>query len=379
RHKLPMINILNPDGTINENGGPYAGLDRYEARKRGTEAMEKLGLFEGREGRDIESAHSDRSKTPNEPFLSDQWVVQMGDRDDGKPGLAQTALAAVTSGRVKFFPERYAKTYLDWLGEKRDWCISRQLWWGHGIPIWYVNCPEVELKRAFGGRDDVCWRLDEENGRWLVCALEDLSADALGPKYPLEQDPDVLDTWFSSALWPHSTLGWPEPTEELRYYYPTTVLVTSRDIITLWVARMVMTGLFNVGDIPFHHVYIHPKLLDAFGETMSKSKGNGIDPLDIIERYGTDALRFQMAYLATETQDTRMPVANVGPHCDASNCEKCDHLVAVKQEHMYMRTRKVTCPCCKKPFRPGGPWPAPDPELPTAKQASKLFEMGRNF
>jgi valyl-tRNA synthetase len=364
RHKLPLINILNADGTINENGGPFAGLDRYVARERVTEQMAALGLFEGREDRDIELKHSDRSKTPIEPYLSDQWFVKMAD-------LAQTAIDAVKDGRVKFFPERYAATYLDWLGEKRDWCISRQLWWGHRIPIWYADCPEAELKRVFAGRDDVTWRLDDANGRWLICALEDLPADTLGPKYPLEQDPDVLDTWFSSALWPHSTLGWPEHTPELAYWYPTSVLVTSRDIITLWVARMVMTGLYNMGKVPFHHVYIHPKILDGFGETMSKSKGNGIDPLDIIERYGTDALRFLMVHQATETQDSKMPVANVCPHCDK--------LVPIKQEHMYMRTRKVTCPECKKPFRPGGPWPAPDPELPTAKQASERFDMGRNF
>jgi valyl-tRNA synthetase len=371
RHHLPMINILNPDGTINANGGAYAGLDRYEARKRVTEDMEKLGFFDGREDRDIELKHSDRSKTPIEPYLSDQWFVKMGDREDGKPGLARLAIEAVENGRVRFFPERYARTYLDWLGEKRDWCVSRQLWWGHRIPIWYARCPEAELKRAFAGREDVTWRLDEENGQWLISALEDLPADVLGAKYLLEQDPDVLDTWFSSALWPHSTLGWPESTPELRYYYPTSVLVTSRDIITLWVARMVLTGLYNVGEVPFREVYIHPKILDGFGETMSKSKGNGIDPLDIIERYGTDALRFGVVHLATETQDSRMPVANVCPHCDT--------LVPVKQEHMYMRTRKVACPSCKKPFRPGGPWPADDPELPTAKQASERFDLGRTF
>src|SRR5581483_78319 len=191
------------------------------------------------------------------------------------------------------------------------------------------------------------------------------------PKDTLEQDPDVLDTWFSSALWPHSTLGWPEMTPELRYYYPTSVLVTSRDIITLWVARMVITGLYNLGQVPFHHVYIHPKVLDGFGEGMSKSKGNGIDPVDIIERYGTDALRYGMVQVATETQDSRMPVSNVCPHCG--------ELVPVKREHMYMQTRKVTCPSCKKPFRPGGPWPAADAELPTAKQAAEKFEQGRNF
>jgi valyl-tRNA synthetase len=364
RHRLPMINILNPDGTINENGAPYTGLDRYEARKRVTEAMEKLGFFEGREDRDIPLKFSDRSKTPIEPYLSDQWFVKMDQ-------LGQMAMDAVTGGRVKFVPERYARTYLDWLGEKRDWCISRQLWWGHRIPVWYAVCPEAELKRAFAGRADVCWRLDEENNRWLVCALTDLAADTLGPKYRLEQDPDVLDTWFSSMLWPHSTFGWPERTPELAYYYPTSVLVTSRDIISLWVARMVLSGLYNTGDVPFREVFITPKLLDGFGATMSKSKGNGVDPLDIIDRYGADALRYQMVFLTTEGQDSRLPVANVCPHCGT--------LVPVKQEHMYLATRKVTCPSCKKPFRPGGPWPADDPDLPTAKQASRDFEMGRNF
>jgi valyl-tRNA synthetase len=377
RHNLPMINILNPDGTINENGGPYAGLGRQLARAGVVEAMEKLGLFEGREDRDIDLAHSDRSNTPIEPYLSDQWFVKMAD-------LAQSAMDAVTSGRVRFYPERYAKTYLDWLGEKRDWCISRQLWWGHRIPIWYAQCPESALQHAFAGRTDVAWRLDEENGRWLVSALGELPASALGDQYSLTRDEDVLDTWFSSMLWPHSTLGWPGPAfpdlppgpanpdwAHMRYYYPTSVLVTSRDIITLWVARMVIAGLFNVGDVPFPAVYIHPKILDGFGETMSKSKGNGIDPLDIVERYGADALRFVMVHSATETQDSRMPVANVCPHCET--------LVSVRLEHLAMRTRKITCPSCKKPFRPGGPWPAPDPDLPTAKQASEKFELGRNF
>src|SRR5262249_29668183 len=204
--------------------------------------------------------------------------------------------------------------------------------------------------------------LHEEDNREIIEVLR-----AYGP----EQDPDVLDTWFSSALWPHSTLGWPEKTADLAYYYPTSVLVTNRDIITLWVARMVLTGLYNLGQVPFHHVYIHPKMLDGFGEGMSKSKGNGVDPLDIIERDGTDALRFGIVHLAPETQDSRLPVANVCPHCGT--------LVPVKYEHMYMRTREVTCPNCQKPFRPGGPWSAEDLELPTAKQASKKFELGRNF
>ncbi len=364
RHNLPLINILANDGTIRDGFGVYSGLDRYEVRKRITEDMEKLGFFEGKEDRDIELAHSDRSKTPIEPILSDQWFVKMDH-------LAQLAIDAVKDGKVKFYPERYADTYLDWLGEKRDWCISRQLWWGHRIPIWYSKCEEADLIKVFGTRNDVCWIRDNENHQWLVCALNDIPADALGKDLQIVQDNDVLDTWFSSALWPHSTMGWPEQTPELQKYYPTSVLVTSRDIITLWVARMVMTGLFNTGKIPFHKVYIHPKILDGFGETMSKSKGNGIDPLDIISRYGADALRYQMAHLATETQDSRMPVSNICPHCET--------LVAVKQEHMYMRTRKVTCPNCKKVFRPGGPWPFPDPELLTACQGSERFEQGRNF
>jgi valyl-tRNA synthetase len=372
RHKLPMINILNPDGTINQNGGAYQGLDRLKAREKVTEDMEKLGFFDGREDRDIELKHSDRSKSPIEPYLSDQWFVRMGDHADGKTGLAQMAMDAVTSGQVQFFPERYAKTYLDWLGEKRDWCISRQLWWGHRIPIWYARCSEAQLKKAFADRSDVCWRLDDENGQYLVSAVEDIDLEAPAIKpLGLTQDPDVLDTWFSSALWPHSTLGWPEPTPELKFYYPTSVLVTSRDIITLWVARMVIAGLYNLGKVPFAHVYIHTKMLDGFGETMAKTKGNGIDPLDIIERYGTDALRFIMVTLATENQDSRLPVSDVCPHCGK--------LIAIKQEHMSMRTRKMTCPECKGVFRPGGPWPFDDPEYKTAKQASERFEAGRNF
>ena len=222
--------------------------------------------------------------------------------------MAQQAMDAVTSGRVTIHPERYAKSYLDWLGEKRDWCISRQLWWGHRIPIWYCDdATESDLEHAFAGRTDVAWRRAESGG-WLICAEADLAPDALGSGFHLVQDPDVLDTWFSSALWPHSTLGWPEETPELKKYYPTSVLSTARDIITLWVARMVIFGQFNRGDVPFRDVFIHPVIQDGEGRRMSKSLGNGIDPVDIIDLYGADALRFTLALSATETQDLRMPV-----------------------------------------------------------------------
>ena len=363
RHGLPMINILNPDGTINAHGGRYAGLDRYEARRRVVEDMAALGLLDRVEDRDIDLAHSDRSKTPIEPYLSDQWFVRMAD-------LAQKAMDAVEQGHIRFYPERYARTYLDWLREKRDWCISRQLWWGHRIPVWYARTEAETLRRRFGQRSDIAWTYDETSDQWLICSLDD-SFTAAAEDVPLVQDPDVLDTWFSSALWPHEVFGWPDRTADLGYYYPTSVLVTSRDIITLWVARMVMMGLFNCGQIPFRHVYIHTKILDGFGETMSKSKGNGVDPLDIIEIYGTDALRFTLVHMATETQDARMPVSHVCPHCS--------HLVPQKQEHLNMRTRRIVCPHCKQPFRPGGPWPEEDPELPTARLASEKFELGRNF
>ncbi len=308
RNALPMINLLNADGTYNENAGKYTGLDRIVVRKRVVEDLKEQGLLERIDAHLVPLKHSDRSKTPIEPYLSDQWFVRMADDPDGSPGFAQQAMDAVTSGRIKIHPERYAKSYLDWLAEKRDWCISRQLWWGHRIPIWHcASCTEDDLKLAFVGRSDVTWKPGESGG-WLICSESELAGNELGPGHRLEQDPDVLDTWFSSALWPHSTLGWPEETPELSKFYPTSVLSTARDIITLWVARMVIFGLFNRKDVPFHDVYIHPVIQDGKGKRMSKSAGNGVDPVNIIEIHGADALRYTLAAGATETQDLRIPV-----------------------------------------------------------------------
>lgn len=303
RNNLEMINLLNEDGTFNENAGPFAGLDRKEVRTQVVAGLEELGLMDKIEDHEHQVGHSDRSKTPIEPYLSDQWFVAMSE-------IAEPALEAVRQKRIKFHPERYANTYLDWLGEKRDWCISRQLWWGHQIPIWTCDtCTEKELESAWGSRDDIVWK--QTSRGFLICAAEeDLPEDAI-PGHRIIRDPDVLDTWFSSALWPLSTLGWPEKTPLLEEFFPTSVLVTGRDIISLWVARMVVFSLVHTDQVPFRHVYIHPTIMDGQGQRMSKSKGNGVDPLDIVDQYGTDALRFTMTSLATDNQDSRLPVKKV--------------------------------------------------------------------
>ena len=301
RHGLPMVNIFNPDATVNENGGAYRGMDRFTARKAVVRDLEERGLMEKAIPYRHEVGHSYRSKAPVEPYLSDQWFV----RTDS---LARTAAKAVESHEVTFFPERYAGTYLDWLANLRDWCISRQLWWGHRIPIWYCNNRNCYDPEQYAACEAAGSDAERAVRRFFFTSTDDPAACPKCGGADIEQDPDVLDTWFSSALWPFSTMGWPEKTAELETWYPTNVLVTSRDIITLWVCRMVMMGCFNLDRVPFHHVYIHTKILDGKGETMSKSKGNGVDPLDIIAKYGADAMRFSLAYMTTESQDARMPV-----------------------------------------------------------------------
>ncbi|MFM8891754.1 MAG: class I tRNA ligase family protein, partial [Planctomycetia bacterium] len=333
-----------------------------KARTRVVGAREAAGQLVQVEDRLIDLAHSDRSKTPIEPYLADQWFIRMSE-------IAQPALDAVAEGRVRIVPERYAKSYLDWLGEKRDWPVSRQLWWGHRIPIWHVDgVSEADLKTALVGRDGVAFRSDGGTG-WHVCCVDESPGIDQVAGRPLVRDPDTLDTWFSSALWPHSTLGWPEQTAELACFYPTTTLVTSRDIITLWVARMVIMGIFDTGRIPFTDVAIHPKILDRYGETMSKSKGNGVDPLDVIELLGADALRFGMASMATETQDVRMPVEFQCPGCGGR----------IEQTVQNRMLPRIECRGCGKPFRTQWAQSEADLALPRGPAVSERFEAGRNF
>ena len=429
--EIDIINILNPDGTLNANAGQYADMDRFAARDKVVSDLDADGLLDRVEEHEVELGHSDRSKTPIEPYLSKQWFVRMGDIEGGvvcgrgtdkeftTPGLAQAAMDAVRgdwrspSGRKLEFhpdPERYANTYCNWLSEKRDWCISRQLWWGHRIPIWSLACDSADQVRQAAEKlprdpDVLCVRVVDEAGRaWKRAMIDELPDDTAlelqacprqrdaQEKYEAEleaaglvRDPDVLDTWFSSALWPHSTLGWPDPEnakildgqsptapapdrpDTLSYYYPGSCLVTARDIITLWVARMVITGLYNLGDVPFTDCFIHANIQDGKGERMSKSKGNGIDPVDIIERYGADAMRYVLCDMQTGTQDIRLPVQAVSPFTG--------NLVDLAKAKHGKSIFTYICPESGKEFDVLGTMP----DLPAAKVISDRFEIGRNF
>ena len=264
RHNLPEINVMNDDGTINANGGKYEGMDRYEARKAIVAELESMGLLV----KVVPHVHAvgihDRCKTTVEPLVKQQWFVKMDE-------MAKPAIAALKEGRLKFVPENYGKTYLHWLEGIRDWCISRQLWWGHRIPAYYCD----------------------ECGEMVVSKDAPTCCPKCGCTH-MTQDPDTLDTWFSSALWPFSTLGWPKKTPEYEYFYPTDVLVTGYDIIFFWVIRMVFSGIEQTGKEPFHTVLIHGLVRDSQGRKMSKSLGNGIDPLEVIDKYGADALRMTL-------------------------------------------------------------------------------------
>ncbi|MEQ1502161.1 MAG: valine--tRNA ligase [Myxococcota bacterium] len=272
RHGLPMVNLLNPDGTLNANGGPFQGLSVDDARTAVKAKIEELGLFRGTQPHKMNLGRSQRSGAVVQPMLSTQWFVRM------RP-LATPAVAAVENGFTRFVPGQWANTYYAWLRDIQDWCISRQLWWGHRIPAWYCTCGEVVVAR---------------------------SAPAACPKCGsdrLDQDPDVLDTWFSSALWPFSVFGWPEKTADLARYYPTSVLVTGFDIIFFWVARMMFAGVHLTGAVPFRDVYIHALVRDKHGDKMSKTKGNVVDPLEVIDRLGADAFRFTLVAFAAQGRD----------------------------------------------------------------------------
>jgi len=265
RHNLPVINVMNEDATINENGGKYAGMTREECRKAIVSDLEAGGFLKEVEDYSHNVGSCYRCSTIIEPRVSKQWFVRM------EP-LAKPANEAVRAGKTKFVPERFDKIYFNWMDNVKDWCISRQLWWGHRIPAWHcADCGEITVSK-------------EEVHECAHCHSGNV-----------HQDPDTLDTWFSSALWPFSTLGWPDKTEELKYFYPTNTLVTAYDIIFFWVARMIFSGIAHMGEVPFDTVLIHGLVRDAQGRKMSKSLGNGIDPLEIIDQYGADALRFTLA------------------------------------------------------------------------------------
>ena len=276
RNGLPSVSVMNLDGTLNENAGPYAGQDMAEARKNIVVQLEEEGLLERVEPYGHSVGHCDRCDIVVEPIITNQWYVRM------EP-LAKPARDAVANGDTRIIPERFAKVYFNWMDNIRDWCISRQLWWGHRIPVWYCNdCPE------------------------MIVEIEDPSECGKCGSGALTQDDDVLDTWFSSGLWPHSTLGWPGDTEDIDYFYPTSVMETGYDIIFFWVARMMMMGIENMGAPPFHTVYLHGLVLDPEGVKMSKTRGNVLDPLQLIDMYGADALRFALTIGNSPGNDQRL-------------------------------------------------------------------------
>mgnify|MGYP000710312519 FL=1 len=275
RHNLSQIRVMNDDATMNENAGQYQGMDRYEARKQIVKDLESQGLLVKIEEHTHNVGTCYRCSTVIEPLISKQWFVKM------KP-LAEPAIEIVKNGTISFVPERFSKIYFNWMENIQDWCISRQLWWGHRIPAYY--CQECGYMTVDYDMPDVCPKCGSQR---------------------IEQDPDTLDTWFSSALWPFSTLGWPDETEDLKYFYPTDVLVTGYDIIFFWVARMIFSGVEHMGKEPFKYVFIHGIVRDSLGRKMSKSLGNGIDPLEIIDKYGTDALRFALTIGNSPGNDLR--------------------------------------------------------------------------
>jgi len=289
RHNLPAIKVIDEEGLMTGEAGKYRGLDRFGCREKIVKDLKSDGLLEKMERYHVPVGHCYRCRTVVEPMISKQWFVAV-------KTLAKDAIQAVEDGRTKLIPATWEKSYYDWMNNIRDWCISRQIWWGHRIPAW--ECRQ-------------CWE--------VTVAREDPPACPHCGSLDLHQETDVLDTWFSSALWPFSTLGWPDKTPELKYFYPTTVLVTAFDILFFWVARMMMMGLHFMGKVPFHEVYIHALVRDAEGHKMSKSKGNVIDPLDLMDQYGTDAFRFSLAAFAAMGRDVRLSEERIAGYRNFAN------------------------------------------------------------
>jgi len=289
RFNLPMINILTPQAKINENGGPYAGQDRFECRKKLWADMHAAGLVIKEEPYQLNVPRSQRGGEIVEPMVSTQWFISI------KP-LAEAALEAVRDGRIRIVPERFTKVYYNWLENIEDWCISRQLWWGHRIPVWYC----------------------EDCGRETVSRIDPAACTHCGSA-AIRQDEDVLDTWFSSGLWPFSTLGWPDETPDYKYFFPTSIMETGYDILFFWVARMIMFSLEFTGKVPFHTVYLHGIIRDEHGQKMSKTKGNSIDPLGVMDELGTDALRFTLLVGSTPGNDTNLSIRKVEANRNFAN------------------------------------------------------------
>jgi len=432
RHDLPVINVMAPDGSISdqhgweradtcEGGEQFIGLSRDDARRAIIDAFKAVDLLERTRDYAHSVGHSYRSHVPIEPYLSDQWYVRVSDdrlvgeamraqsreQFEGEPPARTTgALERTGDGELRFFPPRYAKMYQSWHDNLRDWCISRQLWWGHRIPVWSLPEGGTMTGEAASLRtslqewttaERVAFHIgdDADPTTWSVCVRreeDDTIVDAL-ESAGFERDPDVLDTWFSSALWPISTMGWPAPKAFpddfpegdalLERFNPSSVLSTGRDIVTLWVSRMVMFNrYFRDGRLPFTHVYIHPMVQDGHGQRMSKSLGNGVDPRDIVHSHGADALRFALAQMATTTQDCRLQVDTM--------CPGCGHTFEPKETTTpagyTVAAPHQECPACdKRMITPygvlsGAAANADDGTLlPQARNSSRRFDLGRNF
>ena len=289
RHTLPVLSMLDQEAKVTEVGGPYEGMDRFDCRKKLWADMQEAGLVIKEEPYTLNVPRSQRGGEIVEPMISTQWFVEIAP-------LAEKALAAVKNGDIRIVPERFEKVYFNWLENIKDWCISRQLWWGHRIPVWYcADCNKESVAR-------------EDPTECMHCGSKNI-----------EQDPDVLDTWFSSGLWPFSTLGWPEQTPDLKYFYPTSYMETGYDILFFWVARMIMSGLEFTEEVPFHTVYLHGLIRDEHGRKMSKTYGNVIDPLVVMEELGTDALRFTLLVGSTPGQDTNLAISKVEANRNFAN------------------------------------------------------------